>query len=107
VHAVRLDPSGVWVANVHAQAHSHERAQTDLAAAARAVLRWAGDAPIVLGGDLNDPRPHVEGFNVAGGHGVDHLLVRGLIVDGAPRVLEHAPLSDHAPVLVSLRRHPG
>jgi endonuclease/exonuclease/phosphatase family metal-dependent hydrolase len=106
VHAVRLEPSGVWVANLHAQAHSQARAEADLALAAETVLRWAGpSAPIVLGGDLNQRRPHAAGFSVAGGHGVDHVLVRGLLPDGPPRVLDHAPLSDHAPVLIDLRRH--
>src|SRR3954447_25557350 len=63
VHAVRLEPSGVWVANLHAQVHSQERAQADLAAAVRAVTSWAGGAPIVLGGDLHVRRPMIpEGF---------------------------------------------
>src|SRR5580765_741888 len=48
VHGVRLD-SGVWISNVHAQAHSRVRAQADIAAAARQTLAWAGDAPAVLG----------------------------------------------------------
>jgi endonuclease/exonuclease/phosphatase family metal-dependent hydrolase len=108
VHAVRLEPSGVWVANLHAQAHSRSRAEADLALAARTVLRWAGDsAPIVLGGDLNQRHPHAEGFTVAGGQGVDHVLVRGLRPDGPPRVIDRQALSDHAPVLMSLSRHPA
>src|SRR4051812_29926710 len=66
VHAVRLEPSGLWVANLHAQVHSEPRAQADLVRAARAVSRWAGGAPIVLGGDLNVRRPAVpEGFAAA------------------------------------------
>src|SRR4051812_39592231 len=83
VHAVRVEPSGVWVANLHAQVHSEARAQADLARAARAAQRWAGGAPIVLGGDVNVRRPAVPpGFALAGGHGVDHVLVRGLRAAG-------------------------
>jgi endonuclease/exonuclease/phosphatase family metal-dependent hydrolase len=105
LHAVRIEPAGVWVANLHAQVHSQARAEADLALAAETVLRWAGDAPIVLGGDLNQRRPAADAFSLAAGHGVDHVLVRGLSADGPPRVLDHAPLSDHAPVLIDVRRH--
>jgi endonuclease/exonuclease/phosphatase family metal-dependent hydrolase len=108
VHAVRLEPSGVWVANLHAQVHSQPRAEADLAHAAEAAARWAGDAPLVLGGDLNERQPHADGFTVAGGHGVDHVLIRGgLDAAGRGQVLDRGPLSDHAPVLVDLTRHPG
>jgi endonuclease/exonuclease/phosphatase family metal-dependent hydrolase len=107
VHGVRLEPSGVWVANLHAQVHSPERARADTALAARAALRWASGAPLVLGGDFNQRRPAAEGFTHAGGSYVDHVLVRGLVADGPARVLERGSLSDHAPVLVRLRRHPG
>src|SRR3954463_9122922 len=62
VHAVRLEPAGVWIANLHAQVHSQPRAKADLRSAGDAVLRWAGpDAPVVLGGDFNQPRPSVPG----------------------------------------------
>jgi endonuclease/exonuclease/phosphatase family metal-dependent hydrolase len=99
-HAVRVD--GLWVANLHAQVHSEERAQADIGLAARCLERWAGPgAPAVLGGDLNVVRPIAPGFTRAGGHGVDHVLVRGLEVAGA----EHPPrgrLSDHQPVIVTV-----
>jgi endonuclease/exonuclease/phosphatase family metal-dependent hydrolase len=108
VHAVRLEPSGVWVANLHAQVHSGERAAADLALAARTVLGWAGpDAPVVLGGDLNRRRPRADGFTVIGGHDVDFVLARGLAASGPVQVLDRGPLSDHAPVLAALTRHPG
>jgi endonuclease/exonuclease/phosphatase family metal-dependent hydrolase len=103
VHAVRLAPSGVWAANLHAQVHSEARARADLESAAQAVLRWAGDSPVVLGGDLNARAPAVPGgFVLAGGHDVDFVLARGLRPRGGARVLGHGPLSDHAPVLVEL-----
>ncbi len=104
VHAVRLAPSGVWVANLHAQVHSEERARADLEHAAQAVTDWAGhDAPVILGGDLNVRRPLVPaGFTLAGGHVVDHVLVRGLRAAGEARVLERGTLSDHAPVMIEV-----
>src|SRR3954470_17318255 len=108
VHAVRLEPSGIWVANLHAQVHSQARAEADLALAARTVLRWAGDdAPVLLGGDLNQRQPSAAGFTVAGGHGVDHVLVRGLEAEGRVQTPDRGPLSDHAPVSIEVRRHPG
>jgi endonuclease/exonuclease/phosphatase family metal-dependent hydrolase len=103
VQAVRLEPSGWWVANLHATAHSDPRARADLLLAASTVLRWSGDAaPVVLGGDLNQPRPQVDGFEHAGGHHVDHVLARGLQAAGRPQVMQRGELSDHAPVVVEL-----
>ena len=103
VHAVALD-TGVWVANLHAQVHSETRAQEDLRHAAQAALVWAGDAPLVLGGDLNVREPAaLASLGYAGGHGVDHVLARGLTPAGPARVLERQGLSDHAPVSVAFR----
>lgn len=106
VHAVRLG-DGTWVGNLHAQVHSERRAQADLALAARTVLGWAGGAPVVLGGDTNSRRPALPGLVVAGGHGVDHVAARGLVPAGRARTLPRAGLSDHAPVLVELRKDGG
>jgi endonuclease/exonuclease/phosphatase family metal-dependent hydrolase len=102
VHAVSLR-DGPWVANLHAQVHSEARAQADLAAAAAAVSAWAAGAPVVLGGDLNVRQPVLPpGFRRAGGHGVDHVLVRGLGPAGPTTTPERRGLSDHAPVLVEV-----
>jgi endonuclease/exonuclease/phosphatase family metal-dependent hydrolase len=98
MHAVRL-PGGIWAGNLHAQVHSAERADADIALAASTLLRWAGDAPALLGGDFNVRRPRPEGFVSAGGQGVDHVFVRGL----APLDVElpdRRGLSDHDPVIV-------
>lgn len=95
---------GLWIANLHAQVHAETRAQADIALAAATVRRWAGAAPIVLGGDFNVRAPRVDGFATAGGHGVDHVLVRGLepvAIDTPNR----GNLSDHAPVVVTLGRN--
>ena len=48
VHAVRLHGAGVWVANLHAGGPTR-----DAHRAADSALRWAGEAPLVLGGDFN------------------------------------------------------
>jgi endonuclease/exonuclease/phosphatase family metal-dependent hydrolase len=100
VHAVNTGE--LWVANLHAQVRPRTRAEADVAAAARHVLAWAGTKPAVLGGDMNVPRPQAPGFTPAGGHGVDHVLVRGLRPTGPAQVLDRDALSDHAPVLVDL-----
>jgi endonuclease/exonuclease/phosphatase family metal-dependent hydrolase len=106
VHAVRLG-DGTWVGNVHAQVHSERRAQADLALAARTVVGWAAGAAVVVGGDTNTRRPVLPGLAVAGGHGVDHVAARGLVPVGRARTLPRAGLSDHAPVLVELRKDDG
>jgi endonuclease/exonuclease/phosphatase family metal-dependent hydrolase len=104
VHAVAL-ASGIWVANLHAQAHTERGAQADIAIAVRAALAWAGPAPLVLGGDLNVRVPEAPELRYAGGHGVDHVLIRGLEVLAPARTLDHGALSDHAPVLVEVGRN--
>jgi endonuclease/exonuclease/phosphatase family metal-dependent hydrolase len=103
VHAVRLG-GGAWCANVHGQVRPPAAAQADLAAAGAHALAWARGAPLVLGGDCNLPDPAVADLEHLGGHGVDHVLGRGLRRAGRPRVLERGRLSDHAPVLVELER---
>ncbi len=101
VHAVRVG-SG-WIGNLHAQVHSEARAQADLRNAAMALRTWASpSAPLVLGGDTNTRRPNLPGLAVAGGHDVDFIAARNMARTGRVQVLEHAPLSDHAPVLVEL-----
>lgn len=102
VHAVAL-AGGAWIGNLHAQAHAEARAQADVAAAVGALREWAGDGPFVIGGDLNVRAPVTPGLPLAGGHGVDHVLARGWASAGPAEVLEHGPLSDHAPILVALR----
>jgi endonuclease/exonuclease/phosphatase family metal-dependent hydrolase len=101
VHGVR-DSAGRWFANLHATVHHDARARRDIALARAAALHWAGDAPLVLGGDLNVRDPDVPGFAHAGGNDVDHLYARGLAVAAPAEALERGALSDHAPVRVTL-----
>ncbi len=104
VHAVQVG-DGAWFANFHASVHHDARARADIALARACALRWAGDAPLVLGGDLNVRDPHVPGFVRAGGHDVDFLFARGFAraPGAAAEVLDRGALSDHAPVRVTLR----
>ena len=102
VHAVRTRVG--WIANLHAQVWSEERAQADAAAAARQVLSWAGDAPAVLGGDFNTRTPQPPGLTDLGGNKVDRILGRGWLATAPATTLEHGQLSDHAPVVIDLRR---
>lgn len=103
VHAVRL--GDLWVANLHAQVRPHAAARADVDAAAAAVAAWADGRPAILGGDFNVREPRAAGFAHAGGHGVDHVLVRGHgLVAEAVEVPDRGTLSDHAPVLVTIAR---
>jgi endonuclease/exonuclease/phosphatase family metal-dependent hydrolase len=101
VHGVRLE-RGWWVCNLHAQAHSEARAQADVALAARTAIAWSGGAPVVLGGDLNTREPRAEGFEVAAGHSVDHLLTHRVHADALGRTLDHGDLSDHVPLVLEV-----
>ena len=100
VHGVRL-ADGTWVANVHAQVRPHSETRKDLAIAGAAVLSWARQAPVILGGDCNVPDPEIAGFDHLGGRGVDHVLGRGVVATGRREVPDRGGLSDHPPVIVS------
>jgi endonuclease/exonuclease/phosphatase family metal-dependent hydrolase len=108
------------VANLHATNDRPELAAEDVLRAAEAAREWAGEAPLLFGGDLNlrpEESPALfdelrERFGLAaptGPDAIDHLLVRGLeIVDPSRlwpserrELREHGlalRLSDHAPV---------
>jgi endonuclease/exonuclease/phosphatase family metal-dependent hydrolase len=122
---VRMRDEGrdVCVANLHLTAGSRRQAEREAELAAATAVRWAGETPLIVGGDFNlRPRrtPVFERldheFGLAAptsGDAIDHLLARGLDVIRPPaqwqlqrRELE-APvgletrrllLSDHAPV---------
>jgi endonuclease/exonuclease/phosphatase family metal-dependent hydrolase len=112
--------SGVCIANLHATNDAPALAVEDVLRAAEAAVSWAGDSPLLFGGDLNlrpaeDPaifetlRDRFGLAGVTGPHAIDHLLVRGL-EPPAPwppkrRELQRdglaLRLSDHAPVQAS------
>ncbi len=102
-HGVQLG-SGVWLVNLHATAHDETGAWRDGRLAAAATMQWAGDAPVVLGGDFNLRRPELNGFRHAAGHDVDHVLLGGPVeAAGEPDTLKRGHLSDHVPVAISVR----
>ena len=96
VHAVRLRSADVWVANLHGGGPLR-----DAHRAAESALRWAGERPVILGGDFNIRDLWLDGFSYAGGHSVDLVFVRGF-TPASGEVPDRGTLSDHAPVLVSV-----
>jgi endonuclease/exonuclease/phosphatase family metal-dependent hydrolase len=113
--------AGVCIANLHATNDVPKLAVADVLLAAEAASGWAGDAPLIFGGDLNlrpaeDPELFARlasefGLDspVTGPRAIDHVLVRGLDVVATP--VQWPPerrelsldgkalrLSDHAPV---------
>ena len=100
-HSVLLG-RGWWVCNLHAQAHSEERAQADIAKAVSWAFPPTQHAPAILGGDMNTHRPLAPGFVHAAGHSVDHILVRDVEVTGPGRTLDRGTLSDHLPILADV-----
>ena len=117
------DDAQLCVANLHATNDRPELATADVLQAAEAADGWAGDSPLLFGGDLNlrpgeDPGVFEElerrfGLGGATGPGaIDHLLSRGLDVVSpvAPWAAEQRELrsegralrlSDHAPIQAS------
>jgi endonuclease/exonuclease/phosphatase family metal-dependent hydrolase len=104
------------VANMHLSVPSTGQGQAEVLRAAELALAFAGDDPLILGGDLNlRPSQHAAAFEElqrryglaapTGPKAIDHLLVRGLTVVDKPRQAEraagHLRLSDHAPVVAA------
>ena len=102
---------GTCLVNYHASTRQ-ARAEQELRRLAEQALGWAEGERLILGGDLNLPRPRIADdrlIHLAGSH-VDHLFARGFQLDSPPvqpdaRVARDGRsllLSDHAPLLVSL-----
>lgn len=111
------------VANMHATASVGDRAAApEVERAAALAVEWAGERPLIFGGDLNLRRHSAPRLfeQLRERHGlaaptdpraIDHLLVRGLELVAPPRRLRPEErelrgadglairLSDHAPVL--------
>jgi endonuclease/exonuclease/phosphatase family metal-dependent hydrolase len=112
--------AGPCIANLHTTNDRPALAAEEVLLAADAAAAWAGDAPLIFGGDLNlRPADHPDVFDeLRSRHGlapptaptaIDHILVRGLGVETPsfqwPAEKREVPedgfalrLSDHAPV---------
>ncbi len=93
---------GIWVGNLHATVRNDAAAVREAQLAASTLLRWAGPAPVVLGGDFNVRALSLAGLELAAGHDVDLVFTRGLGIPSKAEVLDRGSLSDHAPVAVTL-----
>ncbi|HZB76340.1 MAG TPA: endonuclease/exonuclease/phosphatase family protein [Solirubrobacteraceae bacterium] len=103
MHGIELAGGLGWVVNLHGSTYPFEQGQADQRLAHATALAWAGDAPLILGGDLNQTRPRHPGLAHVAGHHVDHIFVRGWEAAGAAERLVTAPLSDHEALRVRLR----
>lgn len=112
--------SGLCIANLHATNDRPDLATADVLCAAETAVQWAGDSPLLFGGDLNlrpgdDPAAFEalrDRFDLTGPthpRAIDHLLVRNLDAVEAttawPAERRELPehglqlrLSDHTPV---------
>lgn len=107
---VRLK-NGTSLVNYHASSRA-DRAQAELSILCEHALAWAGDSPLVFGGDLNLREPQIPAAlaHVAS-RDVDHLFARGFQIRSPSRLLERAvtlgatpvELSDHLPILAHLQ----
>ena len=101
MHAVRLE-DGTWIGNLHVQTRPRPRPEHDIAIAAAALARWSAGAPrVALGGDFNIEDPYVDWLAHRSGRRVDHVLAT--VPLSKPERLDAGPLSDHAPLRISLR----
>jgi len=104
---------GTIVANFHASVRV-PLAEQELERLWDRALAWAGDGPLVLGGDLNLRSPHRPGVGIlhVAQRDVDHIFARRLEPVGEAAVLDRGvalpsgpvELSDHPPLLVALTR---
>jgi endonuclease/exonuclease/phosphatase family metal-dependent hydrolase len=112
--------TGLCIANLHATNDRPDLATADVLRAAEAATEWAGESPLLFGGDLNlrpagDPDAFEalrERFGLDGvthPHAIDHLLTRNLEIAAPPSAMPpqrrelprgglRLRLSDHAPV---------
>ncbi len=104
---------GTCVANFHGSARV-ALAEDELRRLWRVAASWAGDAPLVLGGDLNLRAPAAPAGTLhLAQRDVDHLFARGFTCPGEARRLQRSAtladgrtveLSDHVPLLGCARR---
>jgi endonuclease/exonuclease/phosphatase family metal-dependent hydrolase len=100
-------PAPLAVANLHGSVDSVRAASDQLLRAAAQAVQWAGDLPLLFGGDLNlRPARQPEVFEELARRfelapptapdAIDHLLARGLEMVEPPRRGPQLRLSDHA-----------
>jgi endonuclease/exonuclease/phosphatase (EEP) superfamily protein YafD len=107
MHGIELGGGRGWVVNLHGSTHPFEQGQADQRLSHETALAWAGDGPLILGGDLNQTRPRHPGLTHVAGHHVDHIFARGWEADGEAERIVTAPLSDHEALRVRLRGPAG
>jgi endonuclease/exonuclease/phosphatase family metal-dependent hydrolase len=113
------DGRALAVANLHGSTPGVPLAGDQVLAAAARATEWAGDLPLVFGGDLNQrpgrqPRTFADleaRFGLApptAPHSLDHLLFRGLDVVEHPRELpaETREVRNRDGLLLQLSDHP-
>jgi endonuclease/exonuclease/phosphatase family metal-dependent hydrolase len=106
-------PRPFAVANLHGSVDSVRGAGDQVLRAAAQAVEWAGDMPLLFGGDLNlrpsrqpgvfaelERRFDLRAPTARGS--IDHLLVRGAAIVEPPRRGPELQLSDHAYVAVAL-----
>jgi endonuclease/exonuclease/phosphatase family metal-dependent hydrolase len=110
----RLDgPGELAVANLHGSVDSVRGASAQVLRAAAQAVEWAGDLPLLFGGDLNlrptrQPDVFLElerRFDLrapTAPDAIDHLLARRLDILEPPRLGPALPLSDHAYVTTAV-----
>jgi endonuclease/exonuclease/phosphatase (EEP) superfamily protein YafD len=101
MHAVPL-ADGTWIANLHASNRPAGQSRGEGDRALALLAGWAGDAPFVFGGDVNQTRPRFPTLAHVAAHHVDHLFARGFT--GRGELLDAGRLSDHNPLAVTLTR---
>jgi endonuclease/exonuclease/phosphatase family metal-dependent hydrolase len=106
LQAVRLS-DGVWVGNLHASVRDEPAAQREARLAEATMLAWAVRSPVALGGDFNVREFAFDRLLHVGGHDVEHVFGAGLEPATGPEVLERGPLSDHAPVRITVATPDG
>ena len=96
--------AGLCVANLHATNDRPLLAGPEVLRAADLAVEWAGESPLIFGGDLNlRPAEHPEVFDElrerhglqqpTAPHRIDHLLARGLQVLEPPADLPHPEIA--------------
>jgi endonuclease/exonuclease/phosphatase (EEP) superfamily protein YafD len=103
MHGIELAGGLGWVVNLHGSTHPFEQGQADQRLSHATALAWAGEGPLILGGDLNQTKPRHPGLTHVAGHHVDHLFARGWEPAGEAERIVTAPLSDHEALAVDLR----